>query len=149
MSGALNNALNIAMTAALVDTYEKYDPDFENKKINILLVQLQIACEKALSLWEKIDSKVYKRVDKKISTMKDISYLGQPDSIVTYLDFSIAIIEPIIYLSKFDRACAIKNIITILSFLREEFLLCFDDTDDYECSKRAIICKEQWSQIEL
>lgn len=149
MSGALNNALNIAMAAAVVDTYEKYDPDFNNKNINILLVQLQIACEKALSLWEKINPKYYPRVDKKISTMRKISYLGQPDSIVTYLDFVTAILEPIIFKSNFNKSCAIRNIITILCFLREEFLLCFNDTDDFECSRRAIICEEQWNKIDL
>ena len=146
MPGALDSVLNIAMAGAIVDTYESSNPDTFLTKINILMLQLQIAVAKTLQLWETVNPKYYKRIDKKILKMREISCLGQPESIIVYIDFMIIILEVLVLKCNFDRSCAVKNIIEILTHLRYEFS---EGTDEFECSQKAIQCEELWNSIQL
>lgn len=153
MSGMLESVTAIAMAGALVQTYEFkiHDSNKNNPKINMLLVQLDIAVERTILLWEYVDPKYYARIEKKINKMKEISILGKPDYIITFIDFVVAILENLLDYIKFERYCAVKNIIEIVLQLRWE-LLCNEDNitiDEFKCAQDAIICSEQWRSISI
>lgn len=146
----LESITSIAMAGALVQTYESKiyqidDIHVNTANINKLLVQLEIAVDKALFLWERLDSKYYPRIDNKIQKMKEISVLGKPDYIITFIDFVIAILENLLEYIRVQKYCAVKIIIEILMLLREE--LKTDDLDEYQCSLDAVVCSQQWKGI--
>ena len=148
----LESVTAIAMAGALVQTYESkiYQIDNSHKntpKINILLVQLEIAVEQALYKWERVDPKYYSRIDKKIQKMKEVSVLGKPDYIITFIDFVIAILENLLNHVRIDKYCAIKHIISIVLSLRWE--LQEEDIDENKCILDAIECSEQWRKISI
>ena len=113
--------------------------------INKLLVGLEIAVDDAIYLWERVDSKYYPRIENKIKKMKEISVLGKPDYIITFIDFIIAILENLLSYLRVEKYCAVKIIIEILMLLREEFKT--NDLDEYQCSLDAVVCSQQWKGI--
>lgn len=145
MSLNLDVLARIGMAGAIVDTYES-KTHHATKEINMLLVQLRLATERAIELFNRVSLRELNRVGNKIDKMFDKTMLGKPRSIITLIEFVLAIIDEPAKKCNAERKAAIHNIAQILLALRKEI----GGERDYPLSSAAAArAADVWDGVEI
>jgi hypothetical protein len=149
MSQQLDIIARVALCGAIVDTYHSGVTSSrlpaEDKSINLLLSTLQSETEKAFELFGRVTPSGLKRVSRKIEVIKKETCIGKPLSIITFIEFAVAVMDSPAKKCKGDRLIAIRNIVDILIALRQEI-----SRKDYMLSSIAAASAcDTWNLIEI
>jgi hypothetical protein len=123
MSQQLDTIARIALSGAIVDTFETGAITRAlpiNPEINLLLVQLKIATERAFDLYDRVTARGLARVDRKIKAIKTKTSIGKPLSIITFIEFALCVMDGPARKCKGARLVANRNIVEILKALHRE-----------------------------
>lgn len=147
MSSQLNAVSRIAMAGAIYDTYKSnYDRPKDNPLVESLMNDLMEEVEKAFTLYDKINAMGIDRISKKIDSAKEKTMLSKPRSIITFIDFAIAILDEPARKCNGDRKIAVMNIIDLLLKIRMEI----GGNREYALSSIAAIkAADIWDGIEI
>lgn len=146
MSKQLDTLARIALAGAIADTYESRIASTPSKEISVLLARLKHATERTFELYDRVTMRGIQRIDRKIEAMKNKTWLGKPRSIVTLIDFSLAVIDEPARKSKDDRRDAIQNIAGILLAFRREIA----GDSEYQLSFAAAArAADIWDEVQI
>ena len=144
MSQELNSLARIGLAGAIVDTYDHLDPDCSESIVS-LLGALRQKTYKAMRLY-RVTASGLNRIDKKITALKKQSSLGKPLSIITLIEFVLAILDEPARKCKRERKKAHERIIKILLDLRKEIT---GDREFFLSSMAAAKAADIWESIEI
>lgn len=144
MPGHLESIAKLAIVGAIIDTLEKDQEDYFKPQINRNLVRMQIEVENAIDLWQKLTDKEVVRVANKIDKVKKVTCLSKPRSSITFIEFSIALLETILDKVRVNKYCLIMLLINLLQELRFEIA---GNREYFLSSKAAVHAVEQWESI--
>jgi hypothetical protein len=123
MSQQLDTITRIAMAGALVQTYKSGAVTTnlpQNPAISKLLIELQIETERAFGLFDGVTKRGLDRINKKIEAIKKQTSIGKPLSIITLIEFALAIMDEPCRMCKGARLAACLNVAAVLKALHKE-----------------------------
>jgi len=145
MSQNLETMSRIAMAAAIVDTYREQND--LSKEVDAILVRLEYSAYRAFELYPEVTKTDLKRIDNKIESVKKLSTLESPKSIITLIEVAMAIMDEPCRMSKDKRFSACHAIMSALKDLR--FLLLGGKDGYMLSSKAAIRAAEVWDSVKI
>jgi hypothetical protein len=147
MSTTLNSLARLALAGAIYDTYESnYDRPKDNPDVDILMHELKSEVEHAFKLWDRITARGISRIEKKIEAAKEKTMLSKPRSIITFIDFAVAILDEPARKCNGDRKMAVIKIIDLLLRLR----MAIGGKNEYTLSSIAAVkAADIWDGIEI
>lgn len=117
MSVQLNSLAKIALSVAIYDSYYERN-SISTPEIDVLMKELKTTVEHTLSLYPKLNTRELDRIGNKIEIAKKKTMLSKPRSILTFIEFSIAVLDEPARKCSGDRKKYVNCIIELLLKIR-------------------------------
>lgn len=146
MSRQLDVLARIALAGAIADTYESRIVAVPPKEISVLLARLKHATERTFELYDRVTMRGIQRIDRKIEAVKSKTWLGKPRSILTLIEFALAVIDEPARKCNGKRRESVLEIADILLELRREI----GGYAEYQLSfSAAARAADVWDDVEI